>query len=64
MGSYHRLAALGDNRNDEEYYLAPYEARPIFLAVLLDSSSGRSALSSTAKSEVNSPRSEPKIRNR
>ena len=32
----HRLAALGDNRNDEEYYLAPDEARPIFLAVLLD----------------------------
>ena len=32
----HRLAALGDNRNDEDYYLAPDEARPIFLAVLLD----------------------------
>jgi hypothetical protein len=31
-----RLRALGENRNDEEYYLAPEEARPIFLRVLLD----------------------------
>jgi hypothetical protein len=32
----HRLAALGDNRNDEGYYLAPDEVRPVFLAVILD----------------------------
>jgi hypothetical protein len=32
----YRLRALGDNRNDEDYYLAPDEARPIFLRVLLD----------------------------
>lgn len=32
----HRLAALGDNRNDEDYYLAPDVVRPVFLAVLLD----------------------------
>jgi hypothetical protein len=31
-----RLRALGDNHNDEDYYLAPPEARPIFLRVLLD----------------------------
>jgi hypothetical protein len=32
----YRLRALGDNRNDEDYYLAPAEARPVFLRVLLD----------------------------
>ncbi|MCC6366827.1 MAG: hypothetical protein IT165_25175 [Bryobacterales bacterium] len=32
----YRLRALGDNRNDEEYYLAPEEARPIFLRVLVE----------------------------
>ena len=32
----YRLRALGDDRNDEDYFLAPAEARPIFLRVLLD----------------------------
>ena len=32
----HRLRALGDNPQADEYYLAPEEVRPIFLAVLTD----------------------------
>jgi hypothetical protein len=32
----HRLRALGDKPRADEYYLAPEEVRPIFLAVLLD----------------------------
>ena len=32
----YRLRALGDNRNDEDYFLAPDEVRPIFLRVVLD----------------------------
>jgi hypothetical protein len=32
----YRLRSLGDNRNDDEHYLAPEEVRPIFLRVLLD----------------------------
>jgi len=31
-----RLRALGDNRNDDEHYLAPEEVRPIFMRVVLD----------------------------
>ena len=32
----YRLRALGDNRNDEDCFLAPDEVRPIFLRVVLD----------------------------
>ena len=32
----YRLRSLGDNRNDDEHYLAPEEVRPIFMRVVLD----------------------------